>query len=441
MTANWKMEPKLCLFLIFASIIITTDFSSALPDSIRIAGLFESDEDPKVESAFKFAIDRVNSNRFSLGKSKLVSAIEQLTSDDSFHTSKKLCQSLKGGLAAVFGPRSMSSAAHVQSIADTLGVPHIEYRWDFRTVRPEFSLNLYPHPANLSKAYLDLIRDWKWRSFTLVYEDNQGLVRLQELLKAELNDVKMYVRRLEANSDHRPLLKEMKKSGESRIVLDCSAERLPSILSSAMELGMMTPYHSYLVTSLDLHTVNLDEFRQTQTNITAFRIIQPERIADLTSMLGRYIFHPNFYSQPVVKEQDIKTEVALVYDAVLMFTRALNDVDKRNMRYGFDIPAMYCNASMISPWSKGNETIQRMKKLTHEGVTGLISFDAEGFRTNFTLDIISYHSGELKKSGTWNADGVNITRTNQDVEKDIKKAFENHHFKVIVKLPSIQRLE
>ncbi|KAF5280600.1 hypothetical protein FQA39_LY05248 [Lamprigera yunnana] len=33
-------------------------------------------------------------------------------------------------------------------------------------------------------AYVDLVKAWGWKSFTIIYENNEGLVRLQELLKA-----------------------------------------------------------------------------------------------------------------------------------------------------------------------------------------------------------------------------------------------------------------
>ena len=39
----------------------------------------------------------------------------------------------------------------------------------------------------------------------------------------------------------------------------------------------MTTYHNYLVTSLDLHMVNLEEFKYGGTNLTAFRLLNPER--------------------------------------------------------------------------------------------------------------------------------------------------------------------
>ena len=36
---------------------------------------------------------------------------------------------------------------------------------------------------------------------------------------------------------------------------------------------MMTASYSYLVTSLDLHTLDLEDFKHGGTNITAFRMV------------------------------------------------------------------------------------------------------------------------------------------------------------------------
>ena len=49
---------------------------------------------------------------------------------------------------------------------------------------------------------------------------------------------------------YRELLKEIKKAGEIHIVLDCSTEKIQSILTHASQVGMMTAYHNYLITSL-----------------------------------------------------------------------------------------------------------------------------------------------------------------------------------------------
>lgn len=79
----------------------------------------------------------------------------------------------------------------------------------------------------------------------------------------------------------RPLLKQIKNSAEAHIVLDCSTEKIYEVLKQAQQIGMMSDYHSYLVTSLDLHTVNLDEFKYGGTNITGFRLINEKVVEDV----------------------------------------------------------------------------------------------------------------------------------------------------------------
>lgn len=63
---------------------------------------------------------------------------------------------------------------HVQSICDALEIPHVETRWDFQLQRDDLSINLYPRPPVLARAYTDLVKAWGWRHFAIVYEDNEG---------------------------------------------------------------------------------------------------------------------------------------------------------------------------------------------------------------------------------------------------------------------------
>lgn len=51
---------------------------------------------------------------------------------------------------------------------------------------------------------MDLVHAWGWKSFTIIYENNEGLVRLQELLKAHgPSEFPIAVRQLGEGSDYR----------------------------------------------------------------------------------------------------------------------------------------------------------------------------------------------------------------------------------------------
>ncbi|KAG6450855.1 hypothetical protein O3G_MSEX006783 [Manduca sexta] len=401
---------------------------SALPDTIRIGGLFHP-EDDKQEVAFRYAVERVNVDRAVLPRAKLLAQVETISPQDSFHASKRVCHLLRSGVAAIFGPQSAPAAAHVQSICDTMELPHLETRWDYRTRRESCLVNLYPHPAALSRAYVDLVRAWGWKSFTIVYENSDGLVRLQELLKAHgPSELPVAVRQLPDSHDYRPLLKQIKNSAESHIVLDCATERIRDVLQQAQQIGMMSDYHSYLITSLDLHSVDLEEFKYGGTNITALRLLDPERV-DVQRVVRDWVYDEARKGRKLqlghttAKENMtfIKTETALMYDAVHLFAKALHDLDTSQQ---IDVRPLSCEAE--DTWPHGYSLINYMKIVEMKGLTGVIKFDHQGFRSDFTLDIIELTRDGLQKAGTWNSsEGVNYTRSYGENQKQIVEILQN----------------
>ncbi len=57
---------------------------------------------------------------------------ETVLPKDSFVASNKVCKMFQfslSGLVALFGPQTMENAGHVQSLAETLHIPHIETRY------------------------------------------------------------------------------------------------------------------------------------------------------------------------------------------------------------------------------------------------------------------------------------------------------------------------
>lgn len=87
-----------------------------------------------------------------------------------------VCDQLALGVAAVFGPSHSSSVSAVQSICNALEVPHIQTRWKHPSVdnKDNFYINLYPEYTSISRAILDIVIFYKWKSVTVVYEDSTG---------------------------------------------------------------------------------------------------------------------------------------------------------------------------------------------------------------------------------------------------------------------------
>ncbi|KAG4074265.1 hypothetical protein HA402_008674 [Bradysia odoriphaga] len=402
------------MILQFLLIVFSVHKAQSLPDVIRIGGLFHPGDDNQ-ENAFRYAVDKINSDKSILPRSKLTAQVEIISPQDSFHASKRVCHLLRMGVAAIFGPQSSHTASHVQSICDTMEVPHLETRWDYRLRRESCLVNLYPHPSTLSKAYVDLVKSWGWKSFTIIYETNEGLVRLQELLKAYgSSDFPITVRQLTDTGDYRPLLKQIKNSAEAHIILDCSIEKIYEVLKQAQQIGMMSDYHSYLITSLDLQTINLDEFRYGGTNITAFRLVDP--YSQLVQNTVRE------WTKPITAA-DNTVETALMYDAVHLFAKALHDLDTSQQ---IDIHPLSCDGQVCDTWPHGYSLINYMKIVEMKGLTNVIKFDHQGFRTDFILDIVELNPTGLKLVGNWNSSqGVNFTKTYGEHQKEIVENLKN----------------
>lgn len=84
-----------------------------------------------------------------------------------------VCALLENGTIALFGPHSVFLSHHVESISDALEIPHLEYRWRSRIPeRTQLSINI--HPLSLTRAYVDIIHAWNWKSFGIVYEESRG---------------------------------------------------------------------------------------------------------------------------------------------------------------------------------------------------------------------------------------------------------------------------
>lgn len=93
------------------------------------------------------------------------------------------CDQLALGVAALFGPSHSSSVSAVQSICNALEVPHIQTRWKHPSVdnKDLFYINLYPDYTAISRAILDLVLYYNWKTVTVVYEDSTGMGLPQDL--------------------------------------------------------------------------------------------------------------------------------------------------------------------------------------------------------------------------------------------------------------------
>lgn len=123
---------------------------------------------------------------------------------------------VKEEISVIIGPDSPNGNEIVQAVARRLQIPQIQTFWNpklaayaTRTIteseKPTMIYNVYPEEA-LSKALATLVRESGWKTYTIIYENDDGLIRLQEVLKSRNpSDLPVTIRRLEG-SDHRSVV-------------------------------------------------------------------------------------------------------------------------------------------------------------------------------------------------------------------------------------------
>ncbi|XP_027742497.1 glutamate receptor ionotropic, kainate 3 isoform X2 [Empidonax traillii] len=250
-----------------------------------------------------------------------------------------------------------------------------------------------------------------------------GLIRLQELIMAPSRyNIRLKIRQLPLDSDDaRPLLKEMKRGREFRIIFDCSHLMAAQILKQAMAMGMMTEYYHFIFTTLDLYALDLEPYRYSGVNLTGFRILNVEN-PHVSSIIEKWSME-RLQSAPKAElgllDGVMMTDAALLYDAVHVVSVCYQRAPQMTVN------SLQCHRHKA--WRFGGRFMNFIKEAQWEGLTGRIVFNkTSGLRTDFDLDIISLKEDGLEKVGAWSpSDGLNITEISRGRGPNVTDSLSN----------------
>ncbi|KAG9509349.1 Glutamate receptor ionotropic, kainate 1 [Fragariocoptes setiger] len=177
------------------------------------------------------------------------------------------------------------------------------------------AVDLAPAAHVLARAYMDLIDAWNWTSFAIVYDSNLSMIRLQDLFRQSSGTwtnkwaIRLFPSTVDvvppetpvttstaphfdikhssssSSSQHaessysgehnnfRSVFWQVRVSGETNVLLDVRAEHVDVALRHAQQVGCLTDTFSYLLTTLDVHTLQLEDFRYARARITALSLV------------------------------------------------------------------------------------------------------------------------------------------------------------------------
>ncbi|KAJ6219803.1 hypothetical protein RDWZM_005615 [Blomia tropicalis] len=330
-------------------------------------------------------------------------------------------------------------------------------------IEHDYTVNLFPDSNQLSEAFKDFVLARNWKSFTMIYDNNDGLIMLKDLLRissemkrrrikitviefpelpklpptsvnVNLNpfqeyDRDQFIRTQNVQTDfyqYRKLLKDIKKT-EHNIVLSLSQERAINFLRQALETKRMSEYDNYLIATLDIHRFDLSEFQyKTLANITGFSLLSATGQDDFGMMTNnRNRYYDPFYGES--KLHQVTTTEALIHDAISVYARSLDDLDRSLGPDEIVEPFISCDRT--NKWPFGSHLMKM------NGITGHIAFDSHGHRVNFTLDIMQLKQNGLKNVAKWSKDGgvtSNANYTFYDSYKQILEAMKYKELRITI---------
>ncbi|XP_061733930.1 glutamate receptor ionotropic, kainate 1 isoform X4 [Nerophis ophidion] len=271
-----------------------------------------------------------------------------------------------------------------------------------------------------------------WISFI-----SQGLIRLQELIKAPSRySIKIKIRQLPMGSkDARPLLKEMKKGKEFYVIFDCSYQTSADVLKQILSMGMMTEYYHFFFTTLDLFALDLEPYRYSGVNMTGFRLLNIDnpQVASVVERWSMERLQAPSKAETGMMEGMMTTEASLMYDAVYMVAAASQRAAQ------ITVSSLQCHRH--KPWRFGARFMNMLRDAQWNGLTGQIIINkTDGLRKDFDLDVISLKEDGLekiiagnnrlnkvwKKIGVWNSQtGLNLTENNKDKSTNVTDSMAN----------------
>ncbi|KAM9456461.1 glutamate receptor ionotropic, kainate 1 isoform 3-T3 [Clarias gariepinus] len=234
----------------------------------------------------------------------------------------------------------------------------------------------------------------------------RGLMRMQEVIKApSRSGMKVRIRQLPMGSrDARPLLKEMKKEQEFYVIFDCSYQIASKLLKQLMSMGMMTEYYHFFFTTLDFFALDLEPYRYSGVNMTAFRLLNLDN-PNVASVVQKWSSEWQFSSyrpESGLMSGMMTTSAALMYDAVSMVAVASQRANQMT------VSSLQCHRH--KPWRYGPRFMNLFKEAQWDGLTGRIVLNkTDGLRKDYDLDLISLMEEGTRKIGVWKSyTGLNL---------------------------------
>ncbi|KAI8421747.1 hypothetical protein MSG28_009714 [Choristoneura fumiferana] len=255
--------------------------------------------------------------------------------------------------------------------------------------RPKFRkviINFYPDANEIAAAYAKVLKYYNWESFVI--------------------------------------FKELSGMQESRFLMDCHVDRIPSYLKVAASLNMINPYQHYVLTSMDANMV-VQELLKYSSNFTWLSLMDYESLKDpqhyLTVRVGKWTKYNAIPPPPVT---NFPTTALLMDDVANHVLKSMAEIDTQG--------TFTCSPNG-RPWRYGAKLQDKILKKKSTGITGNITFDENGRRTNYSLNVNEIYQMQIRRIASWESKSGKILFTEKfrEIERNMSSA---KHFTVMSRM-------
>ncbi|EDW76392.1 uncharacterized protein Dwil_GK14684 [Drosophila willistoni] len=370
-------------FLIFVTLFLSGKANNDDGLVVKVGAIF-FDTEMELAEAFDIVIGEVNALNPAL---RFEPIKHYITVDDSILLQDLSCDLIGNGVVAIFGPSSKTSSDIVDVLCNMTGIPHMQFDWhpqqsSRERLNRQLTVNVAPMEVILSNALSDILssKDFDWKSFTIAYEKNSHLSRLQHVFAwKQLHKTGIKLQEFERGDDYRVLWKRINNAREKFVLLDCPSDIIVDVINASIKFNMTGSFNHLFLTNLDTHVSGIDRFysRDFTVAVAAIRI--------------RAYIPPPLHDEIDVFDNEVDTRfdslrTQLVYDAVVLFYNALLQLSQRT---GFYTPEFGCGRGF---WQPGPHLIQQMKDISPKQVkppfkTQRLHINEDGQRDDFNLEV------------------------------------------------------
>jgi ionotropic kainate glutamate receptor 2 len=148
--------------------------------------------------------------------------------------------------------------------------------------------------------------------------------------------------------EYRAVLRDIGTRRYKNIILDLEPREAQIVLKMALQLGMINSTYHYVLTTLDIETIELDDFKYNRANITGLRLTKTETTfyRQVVHNLEQFMTLPQqqqlLYSRTTGREEGsaraaghlnprkmfLTTKNALLFDAIFVMSSIVKEAEK-----------------------------------------------------------------------------------------------------------------